>query len=240
MHDSLSVRRIGILAGATLGLLLGAAAYAGEAGLVGWWKFDETAGDTAADSSGNGNNGKLTNLAAPGCWVAGKIGNALQFSGTSYVNCGNGNALNFSDEVTVTAWVKPDVRADYHVIACKGPYTYFLSLNGGHVALLIGKADRSNWNVVVMGTTLLEADKWYHVAGTFKSGVGTVYVNGVPDGTVTGAAEKMGADIGLQLSVGSADSYAATYYFTGAIDDLRIYSRALSGKEISNQVQAAK
>jgi hypothetical protein len=43
--------------------------------LVGWWKFDETEGNIAYDSSGNGNDGNLTNGPT---WVEGKIGGALK------------------------------------------------------------------------------------------------------------------------------------------------------------------
>ena len=45
-------------------------------GLVGWWKFDEGNGTVAYDSSGNGNDGNLTN--GP-IWTDGKIGGALLF-----------------------------------------------------------------------------------------------------------------------------------------------------------------
>ena len=47
-------------------------------GLVGWWKFDETEGNIASDSSGNGNDGNLINGPT---WTEGKIGGALSFDG---------------------------------------------------------------------------------------------------------------------------------------------------------------
>ncbi len=47
-------------------------------GLVGWWKFDETNGTVAYDSSGNGNDGNFTNGPT---WTTGKIGGALSFDG---------------------------------------------------------------------------------------------------------------------------------------------------------------
>ena len=49
-------------------------------GLVGWWKFDETNGTIAYDSSGNGNDGNLTNGPT---WATGKIGGALGFDGVN-------------------------------------------------------------------------------------------------------------------------------------------------------------
>ena len=56
-------------------------------GLVGWWKFDETDGNVASDSSGNGNDGNLTNGPT---WTEGKIGGALSFDNVDdFVDLGN-------------------------------------------------------------------------------------------------------------------------------------------------------
>ena len=69
-------------------------------GLVGWWKFDETDGNIAYDSSGNGNDGNLTNGPT---WTEGKIGGALSFDGVDdHVNLGN----VLSSSYTKGAWVK--------------------------------------------------------------------------------------------------------------------------------------
>ena len=54
-----------------------------SAGLVGWWTFDETTGNTAKDSSGQANDGRI--VGAPQ-WVPGKIGGALEFNGSTYVD----------------------------------------------------------------------------------------------------------------------------------------------------------
>ena len=75
-------------------------------GLVGWWKLDEGSGTTAGDSAG-GNVGTLTGATLPP-WVVGRsgTGNALQFNGSGYVNCGSsigdfpGNA-----PFSVSCWV---------------------------------------------------------------------------------------------------------------------------------------
>ena len=75
-----------------------------HAGLVLHYKFDETSGTTAADSSGNGNTGTLTNMAGTE-WTAGKVGGALDFDGSNdYVDLGNGLADNMGD-VTFSSWI---------------------------------------------------------------------------------------------------------------------------------------
>src|SRR3989338_1965645 len=62
-----------------LSILLGSPAQAQTSGLVGYWTFDEGAGTTANDSSGNNNTGTLTNGPT---WTTGKIGQALNFDGS--------------------------------------------------------------------------------------------------------------------------------------------------------------
>ena len=69
-------------------------------GLVAWWKFDETNGSKAYDSSGNGHDG---NLSGGPTWATGKIGGALSFDGgDDYVVTDVTTGLDFS----VSTWVK--------------------------------------------------------------------------------------------------------------------------------------
>ncbi|MDI6891330.1 MAG: hypothetical protein QMC83_10420, partial [Thermodesulfovibrionales bacterium] len=74
-------------------------------GLVGYWSFDEGAGQYAYDGSGNANNGTLTNGPK---WTTGKSGGALSFDGIDdYVDCGNKPSLDFStNDFTVEVWAK--------------------------------------------------------------------------------------------------------------------------------------
>src|SRR3989338_5343069 len=77
-----------------LSILLGSPAQAQTSGLVGYWTFDEGAGTTANDSSGNNNTGTLTNGPT---WTTGKIGQALNFDGVNdYVDLGFPSALQLS------------------------------------------------------------------------------------------------------------------------------------------------
>ena len=70
-------------------------------GLVGWWKFDEGSGTVAYDSSGNGNDGNLTNGPT---WATGKIGGALSFDGVDdYVELDN---FELGGEMSFSVWVR--------------------------------------------------------------------------------------------------------------------------------------
>jgi len=83
--------------------LLGLAQTA-NAEIVGRWQFDEGSGITAADSSGNSNDGTLNGNPQ---WVAGKIGGALDFNGSAdFVNVPDDSSLDFLDGSTPTFTVE--------------------------------------------------------------------------------------------------------------------------------------
>src|SRR5206468_285064 len=72
---------------------------------VGYWKFDENAGSTAADSSGNNLNGTLQGGAG---WGAGKSGAAVTLNGTTaYVQVGDVPQLRVTTALSVAAWIRP-------------------------------------------------------------------------------------------------------------------------------------
>ena len=86
--------------------------------LVAYWKFDEGAGTTTADSSGNGNTGILTN--GP-LWTAGRLGKALFFDGIDdTVTVLDSNYLDLSGSFTLSAWVNPaSMFTDFRSIIAK-------------------------------------------------------------------------------------------------------------------------
>jgi len=85
--------------------------------LIGWWKFDDTEGSTASDSSGNNHTGTLVGNPQ---WQpsGGKIGGALSFDGVDdYVDCGSDASLNITNAVTIAVWVKLSGPANDQKIA---------------------------------------------------------------------------------------------------------------------------
>src|ERR1700722_9160448 len=67
-------------------------------GLVGYWAFDDASGTTAVDSSGNSNNGTVSNAS----WGPGKINDGLVFNGSnSLVSLPASNSLNLTNKFSV-------------------------------------------------------------------------------------------------------------------------------------------
>jgi hypothetical protein len=101
----------------------------GQSGPVGWWKFDESSGTTAADSSGSGNTGSLINGPV---WTSGQIGNALSFDGSNdVVNAGSSASLDDLPALTLSAWINP-------ATATYGPQGTVATKGHGSIQLLSG------------------------------------------------------------------------------------------------------
>ena len=137
--------------------------------IVGMWKFDEGKGDTAKDSSENGNDGALTNKPK---WVDGKFGKALEFDGTSFVDMGNDESLQYHGDVTIVFWVKPEsVGAGRQNIVCKsyGGEGCLTQEPDGRLSFYWGDCGGNCQPYVEVarppGGTFVD-DEWIHVAET--------------------------------------------------------------------------
>jgi hypothetical protein len=193
--------------------------------LVGWWKLD----NDAQDASGYGNHGTLRGTPT---WAAGgKIGAALNLNGRSdYVDCGNGASLNITDQVTLSAWVKPNMFGDsaYQGIVGKGDHAYVLqqtNVNAIQLAIYDGTWYSAN---STGGTTALNS-LWHHVAGTYDGVQLRLYI----DGKMAASTLRTGviAPTTYAVYIG-ANSEQSGRLFSGTIDDVRIYRGVLPTSEI--------
>ncbi len=204
-----------------------------EKGLAGYWKFDETKGDIAKDSSGKNNHGKIQGSA----WIKGKIGNALTFDGIDdYVNCGNNESLNITDAITIEVWVKtPTPMKDWQTIVGGNGYSQLLRFNS-----TIGRIEFYTWNSDnitkrAVSTTVCSPDTWYHVAGTYDKDAGSnnlkLYINGILEDEET---QTLSLKPMTSREIGRDSNHL---YFNGTIDEVRIYDRALTAEEIKNHYE---
>ncbi|MEK7396140.1 MAG: hypothetical protein AAB116_04290 [Candidatus Poribacteria bacterium] len=103
----------------TMAFLASGMAMAGKIdGLVLYFSFDEGAGDTLKDLSGNGNNGKIIKGAK---WVAGKYGKGLEFDNGS-VEVPSSKSLEIVDEISMMVWINPRLTGGaWQGLITKGP-----------------------------------------------------------------------------------------------------------------------
>ena len=229
-------RKIGaILLAVALALALGVVPAAPVAAdpdpslLVALWHFDEGAGVTAYDSSGNGNHGTIHGAT----WVDGKFGKALSFDGVDdYVAVPHSSSLNIDGTgITLEAWVNPDelppAGARWQVIGKADAYALQVA-DGGKVRVWLGPLT----TYVQTDAVELSAGSWHHIAGTYDGSSVCIYVNG--------ALKKMVAKTGNQATSLSDLIIGARIpggYFNGAIDEVRIWNMALPADAIAQSYE---
>jgi hypothetical protein len=218
--------------------------------LAGYWKLDDATGSsTAADSSANGNLGTLVGFVdLSSCWVTGITNGALNFNGDASTadliavpNVGTPAPavldFNANPAFTLAAWVKASLpQTNGAAIICKGAggggEQYSMDINGSNFRFY---ARDTNGAAVNLNTTVPLNGTWQHVAAVLDvtNGIMNYYVNGqlvnvaIPPASIN--------TNGHEVSIGNRQSGALTTYnlpFSGAIDDVRIYSRALTSADI--------
>jgi hypothetical protein len=201
-----------------------------DADLIGWWMFDEGDGRTALDWSGHGNHGAI--LGNPD-WVAGynNSGNALYFDGLGdFVDCGNDEIFNITDQITVAAWIRVNVfeQTDQAIVS-KGETAWKLVRNGlttDQLRFDCGAAGEA------IGNANVNDGQWHHAAGTYNGSRISLYVDGVADGFAAGSGP-ITADPNLTLWIADNNRPGeGPQAWNGLIDDVRIYNVAKTQEEI--------
>jgi glucose/arabinose dehydrogenase len=202
-------------------------------GLVAAYSFDAGTGTTAADSSGSGNVGTISGAT----WTAaGKYGSALSFDGTSnWVTVNDSNSLDLTSSLTLEAWVKPTaLGASWRTVLFKekpGGMVYSLYANQDTTRPIGQVFVGSERNAT--GTAALGLNTWTHLASTYDGANLRLYVNGTL-ATTTAVTGAMTPSTGA-LRIGGNSIWSE--WFSGAIDDVRVYNRALAQSEIQTDMQ---
>ena len=197
------------------------------AGLAAHYTFDEGAGTTVNDASGNGNAGTIV---GDPLWVSGTLNGAMEFSGDDYVNCGNGDSLQIQDAITITAWIKiASFTVTWETILAKGDDSYRMSRGPSDGdSVHFGCNGPTGDNLTANG--IVTTDTWQHVAAVFDGAYKRIYIDGIEDAR----AESTG-----QINISTYDLYigensgATGRQLGGLVDDIRIYNRALSPEELA-------
>jgi len=218
--------------------------------LVGWWKLDDassgTTPTTAADSSGNGNNG--TNKNSPTWTGSGKIGNALILNGSNQrVEAPDVASLEIAGSWTASIWVKFSAlpgSSNYAGLLTKAQtggtectnYGLYIN-NGSFLGSGIGWGvdfDYATNNVTVYYQTSISTGTWYHLAGVYDSSASKLYLylNGILVGSTATAGHVPLSGSGNPLTIGDDSCYLGSYAAAATVDDARVYNRALSATDV--------
>ncbi len=210
-------------------------------GLIGHWKFDETQGPIAVDSSGRAYHGTVHNGAAR---VPGRLGRAIALDGVNdYVEVHHRPALN-AFPLTLMAWIRTTSPGLAGIVNKYFPSSfngYQLFVNEGNLCGWYFRDASSNvWNGggCTMPATGYADNAWHHVAMTLDTSGGRLYLDGVLKGTQPWTGGAASATSTVPFSIGRYP-WVTRQYFAGSVDDVRLYGRALSAGEIATAMAEA-
>jgi uncharacterized protein YjdB len=211
-------------------------------GLVLYWTFD-TADDTggvALDRSGNNGNGNIYGSPAE---ITGKLNQALSFNGlNSFVSMPTAAdpSATFINSVTLCAWINTVNASRLESIISKydasgGGWGYIFRTDAsGHLELQLGGNDIHDATSTAVDTATINDGQWHYVVAVITIGANVqFYVDGGFSSS-TAIISTAGGDNFANLNVGLNQWAPFGNYFTGAIDEVRLYNRALSAVEINN------
>jgi hypothetical protein len=205
--------------------------------LEGYWKVDESEGTLAIDSSGHGLNGHLRGSVSR---LSGMRGTAAMFKGAEdRIDIRSDASLRLFGSMTISAWINSTAfPADDAVVVSHrgGGYGYQLdtTIDTGNRTLGFKLTNACGDLMTRYGATTLLPNTWYHAAGVYDAKAKTldVYLDGRPDngrldGVVTGSqrSSRGATYIGQRMDLRG-------FGFQGLIDDIRLYSKALTQEEI--------
>lgn len=191
--------------------------------LVGWWKFDETSGTVAKNSSDNNFNGQLISAYNLPSWQEGEKclkGGCIQFNGQGqYISL----MLPNIPEYTFTGWVKKYSESDDEKqIFNTSEDRLGITLYNNSSFLLF------NYGYITTKTPI-ETNTFYHIAVTNDGQTKIIYLNGVEENR---GSARTGIEQGPAAFGSSA--YGESRYFSGIFDEFKLYQVVLSPEEIKD------
>ena len=196
-----------------------------SSGLVSQWKFDEGIG-TIANDWADGNNGTINGA----LWTTGKSGGALSLDGNDSVQIPG--LLGQPQNITLSAWVQLNAKdtSGAEVISL-----------GDHVAIRLDSSngatgfyyDGTTWRGTATGVSYAGTG-WHHVVYVMDdtNNIQKVYVDGAEKGSTAYTQSISYTGLGSNTFIGRHGNGGGNYDFTGIIDDVRIYNKALNAQEV--------
>jgi len=192
-------------------------------GLTAHYPLDGNANDIAGTNNGTLSGGPL--------FTAGQIDQAIQFDGVDdYVDCGTGASLDIQDAITLSCWIKVAAfTKNWEAILAKGDNSYRMSRSattGNSVHFGCNGPTGGNLNA----TAIMTDDNWHHVACVYDGVNKLIYIDGREDARVASTGQINVSTNPLWIGNNSGST---ARQLGGLVDDVRIYSRALSDAEVA-------
>ncbi len=203
-------------------------------GLISWWKFDGNVIDSGSGGNDGTNNGAI--------FVSGKSGQALDFDGpgyNDYIDCGTDSSLDTGQgDFSISTWVKYTDNSNWYGIVSKfedtpGNYIGFrFRVRAYTDGLYFSVQDDVDAFYMSSSGVAVNDGNWHHAVAVFNydnQDDSKFYIDGVDrTGEITvGVSQTLTNDAHLLIGKG------LTRYFSGTIDEVMIFNKALSENEIT-------
>lgn len=201
--------------------------------LVSYWKLDSNSNDSVTT-----NNGTDTDISYA---TAGKLGNSATFNGSSSeILLPSGVSVKGLTAASLSMWFNKtsdpsagqEKRLYYESTDATGFSRWSVRLNDAGTISIIAR-DNSSGNGFLATSAALSNGVWYHLCATYDSVSDNLilYINGVAVATnTTSKGAFTNTDAADQITIGNVNNLD---YFTGYIDEVGIWSRALTADEVS-------
>lgn len=209
------------------------------------WLFDEGSGKEIKDSSGNENHGTFMGDLK---WVNGKYGKALEFDGaSSIIDCGKKASTDFAGKqnFSISAWVQSNIKniasgmIVWKALGCSTWAQYGFGV--GAIEAVNAPANKLNFYYrkdnssaceIVIDKSDFPMNEWVHVAGTYDGKQLCLY----RDGELVATQNSSGVPWASQekVYIGGDPGCGIRYVWSGIIDELIIFSVALSKEDVKS------
>ena len=201
-----------------------------NAGLVAYYKFNGNGNDEI-----NALNASLFNVT----YAPSQSGQAVKFSGANncYGSISHSQLFDFND-FSISLWIKPsvsDLGTGIKGLVDKAPTTtatvvrpFWVALSNGKISFSMGNG---SINEILLSNLDIVADVWVNVNCVASGSTAAIYINGSLDNTkslaISRATNSNDINLGRLTSASTSDRY-----YSGEIDNLRMYNRALQVNEV--------
>lgn len=202
--------------------------------LVGWWRFDNSTDFLDHSSYSNDGTNEGSTYTSSGRFSGGR-----DFDGSNdYIDCGNDSSLNFGSEpFSIELWMKSTIY-DYEYLIIKG-YTNAIELYIDDIEIgptfALWDSEKSLSKYIKTNKNITD-DTWHHIVAFRDDTNISIYIDGILENT-TGTGILGNIDDISTLKIGGDPEWGNTY-FSGTIDEVKLWNRALSPEEINASYDA--
>ena len=238
-----------LITGLGIGIPVAAQTVVIEDGLIGYWSFDKNTvkGNTVQDIWGDQDAEMIGKIEI----VQGKFGEAVQLEG------GAGSRVQMTDDIkkaelptegmTVEVWVWDEQFIEWggYIVAVQdnGPFEkgWLLGTRWKAFSFALSSDDADDGDGLLTylnSVNTYDMGEWHHVVGTYDGAEMKIYVNGKLENTSDAQSGVINYPDRVFFSIGSYKDDNEDFVHKGMIDEVRLYDRALSEEEISNNLEA--